>query len=69
MAQQMTMFKSVNASFTSARPSARAERRAMMVRAGAYDAELVETAVRLRAECCGGALGFIQMRDGVWKLP
>jgi len=43
----MTMFKSVNASFTSARPSARAERRAMMVRAGAYDAELVETAKKI----------------------
>ena len=45
MAQQMTMFKGVNATFTSARPNARAQRRAMTVRAGPYDAELMETAV------------------------
>ncbi len=46
MALQMTMFsKAASSSFTSVRPS-KAQRNTVAVRAGAYDEELVQTAVR-----------------------
>lgn len=46
MAQQMTMFsKAATSTFTAVRPS-KAQRTTVVVRAGAYDEELVQTAVR-----------------------
>jgi len=46
MAQQMTMFgKAATASFTAVRPSKTQRTSAVVVRAGAYDEELVQTAV------------------------
>ena len=49
MAQQMTMFaKTATATFV-ARPTQAQRRSAVAVRAGPYDAELVETAVSARA--------------------
>lgn len=46
MAQQMTMFgKAATASFTAVRPSKAQRTSAVVVRAGAYDEELVQTAV------------------------
>ena len=51
MAQQMTMFsKATSSSFTSVR-SPKAQRNTVAVRAGAYDEELVQTAVRLFNIC------------------
>ena len=47
MAQQMTMFKTASASFTAVRPSKAQRTSAVVVRAGAYDEELVQTAVSL----------------------
>lgn len=47
MAQQMTMFsKAATANFTAVRPSKAQRNSAVVVRAGAYDEELVQTAVR-----------------------
>ena len=56
MAQSMTMFsKAATASFTSARTTKAQRRGAVAVRAGPYDAELVETAVSIRGMRGGGA--------------
>lgn len=52
MSQQMTMFsKAATGSFTAVRPS-KAQRNTVVVRAGAYDEELVQTAVRDTLSIC-----------------